>query len=99
MLRHVVSWRLTADDTPTKLAQSAEIATALQGLVSEIPEITSLTVGSNTVSIEGNWDVVLIADFADEAALRVYVDHPEHQKVSGFIRSLVGARAAVDFLV
>ena len=99
MLRHVISWKLQAEDTPTRLENSATISAALQGLVPLIPEIRSLTVASNTVNLESNWDVVLIADYDDEAALRTYIDHPEHQRVVGVIRPLVAQRAAVDFLV
>jgi len=97
VIRHVVSWKLAAEDTATKSEQSAQIAAALQTLPPMIPEIQSLTVASNSVDVEGNWDVVLIADYADEAALRTYIDHPEHQKVAGFIRSLVAQRSNVDF--
>ncbi|MBK4349004.1 Dabb family protein [Lacisediminihabitans changchengi] len=96
MIRHVVSWKLAAEDTATKAEQSAQIAAALQTLPPVIPEIQSLTVASNSVDVEGNWDVVLIADYADEAALRTYIDHPEHQKVAGFIRTLVAQRSNVD---
>ena len=97
MIRHVVSWKLAAEDTATKAEQSAQIASALQTLPPIIPEIQSLTVASNSVDVEGNWDVVLIADYADEAALRTYIEHPEHQKVAGFIRGLVAQRSNVDF--
>lgn len=99
MLRHVVCWRLSASDSAVKLEQSAQITGALQGLVSVIPEITSLTVGSDVASTDGNWDLVLVADFEDEAALGVYVVHPEHRTVAGMIDSLTGARAVVDFVI
>lgn len=97
MLRHIVAWKLAAEDVPTKLEQSSAIAAQLQGLVPVIPQILSLTVGSNSTSIPGNWDLVLVADYEDEAALQIYIDHPEHQRVAAFVRSLVSARAAVDF--
>ena len=98
MLRHVVSWKLAAEDQPTKLEHSSTIAAALQGLVSEIPEIQSLTVGSNVTSTPGNWDVILVADYADEDALQTYIDHPEHQRVAAMVRTLVAERSTVDFL-
>ena len=99
MLRHVITWKLAAEDTAGKLAASTTIAAELQGLVSLIPEIRSLTVASNAASVEGNWDLVLIADYDDEAALKAYIVHPEHQRVVGIIRPLVAQRAAVDFLI
>ncbi len=99
MLRHIITWKLAAEDTATKLESSATIATALQGLVPLIPEIRSLTVASNVVSLDTNWDLVLVADYDDEEALRTYIEHPEHQRVVGIIRPLVAQRSAVDFLV
>ena len=99
MLRHVITWKLAAEDGPTKLEHSATIAAALHSLVPLIPEIHSLQMSTNMVALDTNWDLVLVADYADEAALRTYLDHPEHQKVVGIIRPLVAQRAAVDFLV
>ena len=99
MLRHIITWKLAAENTAKKLEDSATIAAALQGLVPLIPEIRSLTVASNVVSLGTNWDLVLVADYDDEEALRTYIDHPEHQRVVGIIRPLVAQRAAVDFLV
>lgn len=99
MLRHVISWKLGAEDDAAKAEDAATIATALEGLVPLIPEILTLTVGANAASIDGNWDLTLIADYDDEDALRVYIDHPEHQRVVGIIRPLVVERSAVDFLV
>lgn len=99
MLRHIITWKLAAESTADKIENSATIAAALQELVPLIPEIRSLTVASNVVSLGTNWDLVLVADYDDEAALRTYIDHPEHQRVVGIIRPLVAQRAAVDFLI
>jgi len=97
VIRHVVSWRLAAEDAATKAEQSAQIAAGLNALVPVIPEIRSLTVASNSVEIAGNWDVVLIADYDDVAGLEAYIAHPEHQKVVAYVRSVVAERSAVDF--
>ena len=97
MIRHIVSWKLAAEDAATKAEQSAKIAASLNALVSVVPEIKSLTVASNVADIAGNWDLVLIADYDDLAGLETYIAHPEHQKVAGYIRSVVAERSAVDF--
>ncbi|HEV7955896.1 MAG: Dabb family protein [Microbacteriaceae bacterium] len=99
MLRHIISWKLAAEDPATRSEYAATIAEALQSLVPLIPEIRSLRVAENAVPLPTNWDLVLVADYDDEAALRAYIDHPEHQRVAGIIRPLVSERAAVDFLV
>lgn len=99
MLRHVITWRLAATDAMTKGRDAATISAALEGLVPLIAEIRSLTVAGNGVHIDGNWDLVLIIDFDDEAGLRVYGPHPEHQRVVDIIGPLVSERAAIDVLI
>ena len=68
---------------------------ALQGVV---PSILDIRVGPD-VGGGGNWDVALVADFADEDALNAYVRHPDHQAVVAYVRSVVSDRVAVDFEV
>ena len=97
MIRHIVAWKLTADDPETKTAVSARIRDGLEGLRPHIPEIKELSVNENVVITELNWDLVLVADYDSPEALTAYQVHPEHQKVSAMITSLVSARASVDF--
>lgn len=99
MLRHIVSWKLAADDGDTKMRDTRAISAALAELVPLIPEIHSLSVSANATSVPNNWDLILVADYADEAALQRYIDHPEHQRVVKIVKPLVSARAVVDFLV
>jgi hypothetical protein len=99
MLRHVVLWKLSAEDEPTRLADSSTISRELQGLVSLVPEIQALTVATDATGIDGNWDVVLTVDCTDEEGLRGYIAHPEHQRAAAVVRRLVSARAVVDYPV
>jgi len=99
MLRHVVLWKLTAEDAATRLADSATIARELQALVPLVPQIQALTVATDATGWDGNWDVVLTVDCADEDALRGYVEHPEHRRAAAIVRQLVSARAVVDYPV
>ncbi|MEO6825985.1 MAG: Dabb family protein [Microbacteriaceae bacterium] len=94
-IRHVVSWKLAEEDEQIRTEQVARIRAGLLALPAVIPEIRSMTVGSNVVP--GNWDLVLIADYDDEDAMRRYAQHPEHQKVATLVRSVVSQRSAVDF--
>ena len=97
-IRHVVSWQLASADTAEKTEHARRISDELTGLVGVIPEIRTLEVGAD-VAGGGNWDVVLIADFDDLAAVARYQVHPEHQRAGVFIRSVVAARSCVDFEV
>lgn len=96
-LRHVVTWRMAAED-PAERAEHAEgVAARLQGLVGVVPSIRALSVGVNALEIDGNWDVTLVADFDDAAGLDAYQVHPAHQEVVAYVRAVVGGRSAVDF--
>ena len=97
-IRHVVSWKLAATETREKAEHAAQVVAGLGSLVGVVGEIRSLQVGADVAGGD-NWDVVLIADFDDLAALARYQVHPAHQKVATFIRSVVFHRMAVDLHV
>ncbi|MCU1415255.1 MAG: stress responsive alpha-beta barrel protein [Microbacteriaceae bacterium] len=99
MIHHVVSWTLHEQDPAKKAEASAFIVGQLMSLPALIPEIITLNVASNAVAIDGNWDLVLIGDYADEDALRTYITHPEHQKVVAVIKPYFASRSAVDIIV
>lgn len=95
-IRHIVTWGMAAEDPATRAAHAAEVVERLRGLDGVVESIRSLSVGVNALEIPGNSDVALVADFDDEAGLQAYQTHPAHQAVVGFIRSVTGARSAVD---
>ncbi|MFU8945098.1 Dabb family protein [Mycetocola zhadangensis] len=99
MIRHIVCWKLSATDEATKAEHAARISREMAELPALIPEILSLEVGTNKLYPEVNWDLVLIADFEDAAALERYAVHPEHQRVGKFIGEVRSDRVAVDFEV
>ena len=99
MIRHVVAWKLASDDADERASHAQRIVDELDALVGVVPEIASLSAGANSLDLPGNWDVVLIADFADEAALDAYQVHPAHKKVAEFIGTVRSDRVAVDFTV
>ncbi|PJJ65034.1 Dabb family protein [Compostimonas suwonensis] len=96
-VRHVVTWKLLATEPEEKAAAAARIAELLVALPATVSEIRDIRVGANSVDAEGNWDVVLIADYDDAEALGRYQVHPDHQAAAGVIRTLVSERATVDF--
>ena len=98
-LRHIVSWKLAETDPELNRQQRRAIADALETLPALIPEILRLEVGSNVTESDSAHDVVLVADYADEAALEAYIVHPEHEKVAAFVRGLAASRVSIDYLV
>lgn len=96
-IKHVVAWKLASEDPAERAEHAAGVIERLQGLLGLIPEIQELSVGANSLDYPGNWDLVLVSEFADAAALDTYQQHPEHQKVGAYVRSVVSERAAVDY--
>lgn len=95
-IRHVVAWKLSTEDASLRTQQAARISSELLALRGVVPSILDLSIGPDVVG-EGNWDVAIVADFADKAGLQDYIDHPAHQAVVAYVRSVVASRAAVDF--
>lgn len=96
-IRHVVTWKLAAEDATARAAQAAEVARRLNALDGVVPQLLSISAGANIAYPDANWDVTLVADFASVAAIEEYQVHPAHEEVAGYIRSVVASRVAVDF--
>jgi len=98
MIRHIVAWKLKSEDPVEKAAQAQKVSADLLALRGVVPSILEIAVGPDVVG-GTNWDVALVADFADQAALDAYLTHPDHQAVVGYVRSVVADRVAVDIEV
>ena len=92
MLKHIVTWKMKEEN---KAENMADIKSRLEALVGVIDEIKSLEVGINENG--GEYDIILITEFEDKKALETYDQHPSHQEVRKFVRSVVETRIAVDF--
>jgi stress responsive alpha/beta barrel protein len=97
-IRHVVSWKLATTDQAARAQHAAEIKHRLESLPAVIPHLRALQVGINMLP-ENDFDVVLISDFDNVDDIQTYQEHPAHLEVAAFIRSVVAARASVDFEV
>jgi len=82
----------------TTTLQQQEIADRLRELPGVIPEIQAYSVGVNAGVNPGNYDFVVVADFADRDAYLAYRDHPAHRAVvDQYINPLVARRAAIQY--
>lgn len=90
MITHVVLLSLTDP------ADRAEAVTRLVQLPDSIPEITSLSVGTDTVGTEGASDLVLITTHVDSSSLSAYQSHTVHQEFLSWLRPRLASRAVVD---
>jgi hypothetical protein len=97
MIRHTVMFRWTAGTTPADVAAVAE---GLGGLPGAIPEIRDYRFGHDLRINPGNFDFVVVADFADTEDYIAYRDHPLLQALlAERILPHLAERAAVQFEV
>ena len=96
-IRHIVLWKLAADDADTRALHAEQVAERLLALSGVVEEIEHIEVGRNVANPQSNWDVALVSEFADVEALERYQVHPAHQEVAAFVRSVVAERSAVDY--
>ncbi len=95
MFRHVVmfKWNDDVDDV-----QVGEIGRALDALVATIPEVGEYRHGPDVGLADGNYDYVIVAEFASVDDFVVYRDHPDHRRlIADLIVDRVSARAAVQY--
>lgn len=87
-------------ETPEARAQQAnKVAEALRTLPPLVPGILALDVHINEFNTDTNWDVVLVSEHTDKAALDAYAVHPEHVAVAELVKARAAARAGIDFEV
>ncbi len=99
MIRHLVLWRLTTEDPAEKALIVAELDARFSALVPLIEGTERLDIRADVGETDGNWDVVLDADYLDAAALEFYQVHPAHVAVAGYVKSVVSGRVCIDFEV
>jgi Stress responsive A/B Barrel Domain len=95
MIRHTVMLRWKPGTTPADIAAATE---GLGGLPGAIPEIREYHFGHDIGVNSGNFDFVVVADFADTDDYVAYRDHPLHRAIiAERILPHVAERAAVQF--
>ena len=95
MIRHCVLLRFTDDATAD---QRQAVLDGLATMPEAIPEIEVYRFGADEALADTNWDLAVTGDFADEAAYRVYAEHPAHLAlIADHIRPILADRAAVQF--
>jgi hypothetical protein len=97
MLRHIVMVRFKDRDTVPET--SNKVKQMLVALEKSVGSLKRMEVGINLNTRPSAFDVVLTADFDDEAGLNSYRIHPEHVKVLDFLKDTMEKSAVVDYWV
>ena len=100
MLRHIVMWKLK------DFAEGADRAENAQKLKAKLETCRSIVkgqghfeVGTAQPGFDCTYDVVLVSDFADKAALDAYQVHPKHEALKAFVGAVRETRECVDYEV
>ena len=97
MIRHVVMWRFkTEAEGRTKLENMEELKRQLLALIPLIPEIKKMEIGFDVTHSDASADFMLTTEFESVDDLKIYAVHPEHLKVSGFVKNVVESRIVLD---
>lgn len=95
MIRHVVmfKWNDGVDD-----AHVAAASAALTALGESLPVVRRYVHGPDLGLNDGNFDYVVVGDFADADDYATYRDHPDHRAlIAEHIADFVAARSAVQY--
>ena len=98
MVRHIVLWRFhdraAGRDKPENLSAARSL---LLSLKQSIPVIVDWEVAVTTETSRGESDLALNSTFASFGDLALYQQHPEHQKVVQFLRSVHAGKVSADY--
>ncbi len=95
MFRHVVMFKWNDDVDPAHVEATGA---ALDALVATIPEVGDYRHGPDLGLSDGNFDYVIVGEYASIDDYVTYRDHPDHQQViADYIKGRVSARSAVQY--
>ena len=97
MIRHIVMCKF-ADDSlgKTKKENMEYIREKLLALLGQVPGMTRMEIGCDISHTDMSYDMVLITEFEDAAALEGYRVFPAHRAVQDYVRQVRTARVTVD---
>jgi hypothetical protein len=97
MIKHIVMWDVRGETAEAKKLAATDLKRRFEGLVGQIPGLVHLEVGIDLSHVPYACDVVLYSEFADQAALTAYGDHPAHLEVRDALKDVRVARHQVDY--
>lgn len=97
MIRHVVMWKFKENgEGKSKLENMEWVSEHLYALVPIIPEIKKMEIGFDITGSDMSMDLMLITEFDTVDDMKAYAVHPEHLKVSKYVRGVIDQRVVLD---
>lgn len=98
MIKHIVMWKFKDEaEGKTRKENMAKAKEILFALVDIIPELKKMEIGEDITHSDMSMDLVLLTEFETVEDMKIYAVHPEHLKVSKFIRSVIETRRVIDY--
>ncbi len=95
MLVHIVMFQFKEENKQENLEK---VKAMLEALPSKINTLHSMEVGIDISRSERSFDLVLVSQFEEQAALDVYATHPAHLEVVSVIKEVTVLSKVVDYL-
>ena len=95
MVKHIVMFKL-ADKNPENLDQAIAALNSLRG---NIETLKFIEIGTDFLSSERSYEIVLTAFFDDREGLKAYAGHKNHLPVVEKMRSLCSSSIVVDYKI
>ena len=96
MIRHVAVFRFVPTFSD---ADREHWMTLLRALPAQIPELRSISVGTDVLGGPSSHELAIVADFDDLAGLDAYNRHPAHAEILRISAAVKVSLATVDFEV
>ena len=86
-------WKFKEENKKENMEHAREILFALKPVITELRR---MEIGFDFSGTEMSYDMMLLTEFDSVADMKTYAVHPEHLKVSAFIRSVIESRIVLD---
>lgn len=93
MIKHVVMWKFKEENKEQNLKKAKEMLLALPAVIGEIKK---MEVYFDITHSDMSMDMMLDTEFLSVEDMKAYAVHPEHLKVSAFVRSVIESRVVLD---
>ncbi len=97
MIRHVVMWKFKeCAEGKSREENLRLVKDSLYALCPVISEIKRMEIGADVSHTDMSADLMLLTEFDSTADLKIYAEHPEHLKVSAYVRKVIDTRVVLD---
>ena len=97
IVKHIVMWKVRGETPEHRRRNAGQLAESFHSLRGQVPGLLHLEVGIDTSAVDYACDVVLYSEFASQAALEAYGNHPEHLRVKLEVGDIRIERHQVDY--